>query len=92
VGERWMSQATIDKIDELLEDDQYAWAFTTLCGIRETITRTGKVTEGQAYAINNIRNAVSIQQRQAITGELPSDRYKGSRRYEGFSSTKRKEL
>lgn len=84
----------VEEIDELLDDDRYAWAFTTLCGIRETIGRTNVATEGQHQAVQNIRNAKSIQQRAAATGTgLPSDKYRTSRRYEGFDDgRKRKDL
>lgn len=79
---------TIEQIDDLMNDDRYAWAFHTLSDIRETISKTGIVTENQAEAINNVRNAVSRQQRDAITGEYPSARFTGSRRYEGFHEAK----
>ena len=83
---------TLDEIDELMDDDHYSWAFQTLSGIRETIVKTGIVTERQADAVNNIRQAVSPQQRAAIISRLPSDRFKGSRRYEGFEGEKSKKV
>jgi hypothetical protein len=75
----------IDQIDKLIDDDAYEWAFATLCGIRKSLTDGGEETEGRRRAVENIRNAVSIQQRAAAIGEgTPSDKYRGSRRYEGF--------
>lgn len=48
----------IQRIDDLL-DDGYGWAADTLEGIRETVERTGRVTEGQRTAVDNIENARS---------------------------------
>lgn len=56
------------EIDELLEDDRYAWAESTLSGIKETVVRMKTVSEGQRKAIANIRDG----------------RGSNGRRYEGF--------
>lgn len=47
----------LERIDEMLEDERYEWAENTLSGIRETVERTGAVTENQARAITNIEDA-----------------------------------
>lgn len=50
-------------IDGMLEEEtddgrwRYGWASDTLLGIRETVERTGCVTEGQRQAVENIENA-----------------------------------
>jgi hypothetical protein len=81
----------LERIDILLDDDAFTWAFPALCGIRETISRNGGMaTAVQTRAVENIANAgPSFQQRASAIGEsLPSDRFKGSRRYESFRSEK----
>lgn len=45
----------VGEIDELLNDDDYHWSFETLSGIRETVERTQRVTEGQRRALANIK-------------------------------------
>jgi hypothetical protein len=47
----------IKRIDELLESGDYDWAEDTLSGIRETVERTGRVTENQERAVSNIEGA-----------------------------------
>lgn len=44
----------IGLIDELIDGQQYAYAYETLAGIRETVERTRRVTEGQQRAVANI--------------------------------------
>jgi hypothetical protein len=48
----------IQDIDDLLNTGQYAWAERTLTDIQTTVERTGRVTEGQRRAIENIEAAV----------------------------------
>lgn len=45
----------IAEIDELLESEQYGWAEDTLLGIKETVEKTQRVTDGQQRAITNIQ-------------------------------------
>ena len=40
---------------------RYAWAAHTLEGIRETVERTGRVTDGQRSAVSNIENARGLR-------------------------------
>lgn len=49
--------ALVRQIDELLEDEAYEWAMMTLSGIRDTVSRTGRATEGQQRAVDNIENS-----------------------------------
>lgn len=49
--------ALISRIDEMLESGSYDWAEDTLSGIRESVERTGRSTEGQRTAVDNIENA-----------------------------------
>lgn len=80
----------IAEIDELLDDDRYAWAFETLCGIRETLTnaRASEPTDNQARAVRNIKLAKSASDALPTADEpdtrLPSERRQRSRRYEGL--------
>ena len=67
------------RIDDLLADGDYVWAEDTLTGIRETVERTKRVTEGQQRAVANIQHR----------GEARRDDGLGRRRYEGFSSRSR---
>jgi heat shock protein HspQ len=46
----------VAEIDELLDDEAYAWAATSLEGIAETVGKTRRVTEGQQRAVRNIRD------------------------------------
>jgi hypothetical protein len=80
----------LTQLDTLLDDDAYAWAFETLSDIRASISKNADVTPGRVQAIENIKRAVSDQQRAAITGaSLPSDKYKTSRRYEGYEGERK---
>lgn len=65
-----------EKIDDLILTDNYSWALDTLEGIRETVERSRRVTDGQRRAVENIENA-----RQE--DRAPSQR-QFRRRYEGF--------
>jgi hypothetical protein len=79
----------LDRIDELLDDDRYLWAFDTLSAIRISTAKHGE-TPGRVQAVENITRAISNQQKYAIVHEgLPSERLKTSRRYEGFEEKKR---
>lgn len=49
--------ALLRQIDELLEDRAYEWAEDTLTGIQSTVERTGKCTDGQRRAVQNIEDA-----------------------------------
>lgn len=58
--------------EELIDDGTVKWAYSTLQGIYESVQKTGKVTEGQARAVANIRkHAQDAAQRR------PSRRYEG---------------
>lgn len=41
-------------IDEMLESGEFDWAEDTLTGISDTVSKTGRVTEGQRRAVDNI--------------------------------------
>lgn len=71
--------AFLDDLDELLDAERYLWASATLRGIAATVRHTDRVTDGQRRAVENIRAGVREP------GGLPSDRYRSSRRYEGWS-------
>jgi hypothetical protein len=45
------------QIDELLEDERYEWAADTLEGIKSTVSRTGRCTDGQQRAVRNIEDS-----------------------------------
>lgn len=45
----------IDVCDEMLDDPNWDWASNTIEGIRNTIEKSGMITERQANAIRNIR-------------------------------------
>ncbi len=47
----------LQRLDEMLEDGDYLWAADTLQGIRETVDRSGLVSDGQRRAVTNIREA-----------------------------------
>lgn len=51
----WTS--TLAEIEGMLNDDdhRWAWAYDTLTGISNTITKTGHATEGQKRAVENIQ-------------------------------------
>jgi hypothetical protein len=66
----------LDVLDELLDNPRYSWAFPTITGIKFTVKQHRKVTEGQRIAIENIQRRVNP--------DTPTDRFKGSRRYEGY--------
>jgi hypothetical protein len=68
--------AFVGTINDLLVSGDYDWAVESLEGIKATVERTQRVTEGQERAISNI-----AQSRQ---DGRPSRQ--GRRRYEGFPS------
>lgn len=45
---------TLEKIDEILECEDATWCHGTIQGIRETVERTDRITDGQMTAIDNI--------------------------------------
>ncbi len=71
--------AFLDEINELLEAERYSWAETTLRGIADTVRRSRTVSAEQRTAVSNIRQSI----REPIG--LPSNRYRSSRRYEGYA-------
>jgi hypothetical protein len=64
----------IGTIDDLLATGQYDWAFDTLDGIRTTIEKSRRVSDGQRNAVARIEAA----------GERKRTEGFGRRRYEGF--------
>ena len=64
-----------EELNDLLDDERFAFAYDTLAGIRETIQRQQRVTPGQYIAVRNIRQSVAERER----GDGP----RWSRRYEG---------
>lgn len=48
----------VDELDDMLFDDDYSFASDTIEGIKGTVEKTHKVTEGQRTAIENIKNSV----------------------------------
>lgn len=64
-----------DLIGEMLEDEKYDFASTTLTGIRVTVHQTQRVTPGQRQAVENIRASKDDE------SSRPSKNWK--RRYEG---------
>lgn len=44
----------VGEIEDLLAGDGYVWATDSLTGIRDTVERTRRVTEGQRRAVANI--------------------------------------
>ncbi len=51
--------AFLDRLHDLCTDRAYDWASDTIEGIADTVMRTGRVTEGQLRAIDNIETAVA---------------------------------
>ena len=47
------------RIEDLLEDRDYAWAADTLSGILQTLQRTGRCSYAQKRAVENIENSRS---------------------------------
>jgi hypothetical protein len=52
------AQEFLEEILELLDDEDYQFADTTLTGIYDTVSRTGRVTPGQRRAVDNIGSTV----------------------------------
>lgn len=63
----------IVEIDDLASSGEYDWAVVTLNGIRETVEKTRRVSEGQRRAVTNI---------EASKREPRRDGFR--RRYEGW--------
>ena len=61
----------IATIDDLLASEDYHWAEDSLLGIRETVEKTRRVSDGQRRAVTNIEHR-------------GQERRGGSRRYEGW--------
>jgi hypothetical protein len=72
--------AFIDEIDALLEDDRYVWATVILRGIKETARVTDEVTRWQRQAVEHVAAGVR-------DASLPSQRFRGGRRYEGWQAS-----
>lgn len=53
----------LERISDLLSEEssrgglRYAWAEDTLTGIYETVEKTGRVSEAQRRAVDNIENS-----------------------------------
>ena len=67
----------LDEIDALLDGGAHDWAGPTLRGIYDTVFRADIVTLGQRQAVANI----AAGSRENL---LPSDKFRSSRRYEGW--------
>lgn len=48
----------LSDLEDLQNDDRYAWALGTIEGIHETVSRTNEVTGNQRRAIENIVSKV----------------------------------
>ena len=48
----------ISRMDILLDDDRYEFAWSEIEGIRDTINSTDRITKGQKRAITNIEESV----------------------------------
>ena len=84
-------QVLIERIDALLNNDAYDWAFDFLSDVRVSLTAGGEATEGRIRAVENVERAVSDQQRASASNTtLPSEKYHTSRRYEGYQEEKKK--
>lgn len=66
----------VQEIDELLDNQQYDWAWDTLEGIKASVQRYQSVTEGQDRAIRNIKRAG----REKASGRRYNRRYEGWQR------------
>ena len=64
----------VGEIDTLLADDNYLWAYDTLCGIKETVEHFRRVSDGQRRAVDNIRHG---SRWDAGTGAASRRRYEG---------------
>ncbi len=71
--------AFLGTLDELLEDPNYLFAADTLSGIRDSVSRTQVITEGQRGAVRNIERSV-VEKLHDRDDHAPR-----SRRYEGFN-------
>ena len=87
---RYKSMTLLDHIDAMLDYDAYTWAFKALSDLRASVDKYGS-TPGRVQAVENIRCAISTNQRASAIGEqLPSDKYRTSRRYEGFQEERKR--
>lgn len=66
-------------LDDMVTDDFYAFARTTIEGIRSTVRASDQVTEGQKDAIHNIR----VGAQRAEDSRQRWERSSWGRRYEG---------
>jgi hypothetical protein len=48
----------LTRLEDLRADTDYEWASDTIEGIYTTVTESGRVTDGQLRAIDNIEDAV----------------------------------
>lgn len=53
----------LQRLQDLADDPDYAWASDTIIGISETVTKLGRVSAGQRQAIDNIAAAVEDRPR-----------------------------
>jgi hypothetical protein len=78
-----------DVIEEMLEDGRYKWATETLRSVASSVAQ-GRVTEAQRRAVFNIKNSRRALFDDVPASEhdegLPTDRLRGSRRYEGWGN------
>lgn len=76
----------LDELTEMLEDPKYLFAHETLSGIKTTVEKSSRVTEGQRRAVSNISRG-TLRSHAEEDPSLPSKRRdEGSnRRYEGWN-------
>jgi hypothetical protein len=53
------AEELLQRIEDMQNSDDYLWAQDTLEGIHDTVSMSGRVTEGQVRAIDNIENRKS---------------------------------
>lgn len=47
----------VEKIEEMVGDGRWEWAYTTLTEIQDAVRKWGRITLGQRRAVENIWNA-----------------------------------
>lgn len=66
-------------------DPKFVWAYDTIAGIRGMVETTGRVSDGQRRAIQNIE----VGQERRQSGREDRDRYRfHTRRYDGFDGNR----
>lgn len=73
----------LDRITDLLDSGKAEWARETLEGIQSNLKRMRITTEKMTRAVENISRA--CHRSKDDDDRLPSERGRGSRRYEGFN-------